>query len=81
VSPERDGTYLLAQAAGSQPASPSAAAADDNPPPHKMPAPAEPAGNNHANLAEAATNPLANLIQLQLQNQYNWSNGVSTSLS
>jgi hypothetical protein len=47
-----------------------------NLPPHKMPAPAEPGasegkGNQHANLAEAATNPLANLVQFQLQNQYN----------
>jgi hypothetical protein len=43
-------------------------------PPHKRPAPAEPGapkGNQHANLAEAATNPLANLVQFQLQNQYN----------
>jgi hypothetical protein len=45
-------------------------------PPHKQPAPAEPGasegkGHQHANLAEAATNPLANLIQFQLQNQYN----------
>ena len=26
----------------------------------------------HGSLAEAATNPLANLVQFQLQNQYNW---------
>jgi hypothetical protein len=42
-------------------------------PPHQRPAPAEPQpGNQHANLAAAATNPLANLIQFQLQNQYNF---------
>jgi hypothetical protein len=41
-------------------------------PPHKRPAPAEPAGNQHANLAEAATNPIANLMQFQLQNRYAW---------
>ena len=45
-------------------------------PSHKWPPPAEPGasegkGNQHANLAEAATNPLANLIQFQLQDQYN----------
>jgi hypothetical protein len=31
-------------------------------PPHKQPAPASPSGHQHANLAEAATNPLAPLI-------------------
>jgi len=44
-------------------------------PPHLRPAPANPAspaGAKHSSLAEAATNPLANLIQFQLQNQYNW---------
>jgi hypothetical protein len=45
-------------------------------PPHKRPAPAEPGasegkGNQHANLAAAATNPLSNLIQFQMQDQYN----------
>jgi hypothetical protein len=40
-------------------------------PPHLRPAPADPSGHQHANLAEAATNPLANLVQFQLQNQYN----------
>jgi hypothetical protein len=60
----------------------SAMAADDsNLPPHKMPAPPEPAGNSHANLAEAATNPLANLVQLQLQDQYNWENHNSSGYS
>ena len=39
-------------------------------PPHKQPAPASPSGHQHANLAEAATNPLANLIQFQVQEQY-----------
>jgi hypothetical protein len=41
-------------------------------PPHKRPAPASPAGAKHGNLAAAATNPMANLIQFQLQNVYNW---------
>jgi len=40
-------------------------------PPHRRPAPASPTGNDHGSLAEAATNPLSNLIQFQLQNQYN----------
>ena len=45
-------------------------------PPHQRPAPAEPGaskgkGHQHGSLAEAATNPLANLIQFQVQNQYN----------
>jgi hypothetical protein len=31
-----------------------------------------PWGSQHGSLAEAATNPLANLVQFQLQNQYNW---------
>ncbi len=48
-------------------------AAEKHLPPHQRPAPAEPQpGNQHGSLAEAATNPLANLIQFQLQNQYNW---------
>jgi hypothetical protein len=49
-------------------------AAEKKLPPHQRPAPAEPGGpkgNQHGSLAEAATNPLANLIQFQLQNQYN----------
>jgi len=44
-------------------------------PPHLRPAPAEPGapkGHQHHSLAEAATNPLSNLVQFQLQNQYNW---------
>jgi len=41
-------------------------------PPHLRPAPADPSGHKHANLAQAATNPLSNLVQFQLQNQYNW---------
>jgi len=50
-------------------------------PPHERPAPADPSGHKHANLAEAATNPLANLVQFQLQNQHNWDvdNGKGSS--
>jgi hypothetical protein len=49
-------------------------AAEKKLPPHQRSAPAEsgaPKGNQHGSLAEAATNPLANLVQFQLQNQYN----------
>ena len=50
-------------------------------PPAKTPAPhATPAGGGHS-LAEKATNPIANLIQLQLQNQYNWENHKSSGYS
>jgi len=41
-------------------------------PPHQRPAPADPSGHKHGSLAQAATNPLSNLVQFQLQNQYNW---------
>jgi hypothetical protein len=47
-------------------------AAQKHLPPHQRPAPADPTGHKHGSLAEAATNPLANLVQFQLQNQYNW---------
>ncbi len=43
-------------------------------PPHETPHTAEPPTGGHANLAAAATNPVANLIQFQIQDQYNWSN-------
>jgi hypothetical protein len=53
----------------------------ENLPPHKTPHTAEPPTGGHANLAEAATNPIANLIQFQVQNQYNWSNHNSDGYS
>ena len=43
-------------------------------PPHKQPAPNHPAGSKAGNLAEAATNPIANLMQFQVQETYNWEN-------
>ena len=46
----------------------------ENLPPHKTPSPAEPPTGGHSSLAAAATNPVANLIQFQLQDDYNWSN-------
>ena len=52
---------------------------DKNLPPHQRPAPAHPAGGpSGANLAAAATNPVANLVQFQLQNVYNWDNHNSS---
>jgi hypothetical protein len=47
---------------------------DDHPdkdlPPHEQPHPHEPPTGGHANLAGAATNPVANLVQFQMQNSY-----------
>ncbi len=60
-------TLTFALAAGG------AFAADDKDlPPHLRPAPPSPTGAQHQNLAEAATNPLANLMQLQNQFEYNF---------
>jgi hypothetical protein len=50
-------------------------------PPHLRPAPAHPAspaGPPAANLAEAATNPISNLVQFQIQDVYNWDNHNSS---
>ena len=41
--------------------------ADKQLPPHERPAPAHPAGSKAGSLAAAATNPIANLMQFQLQ--------------
>ena len=49
--------------------------------PHESPHPAEPPTGGHSSLAAAATNPIGNLIQLQLQDQYNWSNYNSDGYS
>jgi hypothetical protein len=46
-------------------------------PPHEQPAPHNPAApsvSNAHSLAEAATNPIANLMQFQVQNAYKWKN-------
>jgi hypothetical protein len=50
-------------------------------PPHEQPAPAHPSGTKSGSLAEAATNPIANLMQFQVQNTYNWENHNSSSYS
>lgn len=48
---------------------------DQNLPPHETP------HSGHANLAEAATNPIAKLNQVQLQNSYSWENHNSSGFS
>jgi hypothetical protein len=53
-------------------------------PPHERPAPHNPAAPSVSkahNLAEAATNPIANLMQFQVQNTYAWKNHNSDSYS
>jgi hypothetical protein len=49
--------------------------------PHETPHRAEPPTGGHRNLAAAATNPIANLVQFQLQDQYNWDNHKSSGYS
>jgi hypothetical protein len=44
---------------------------DNTKEPHEAPHKADPPTGGHASLAEAATNPVANLIQFQIQNNYN----------
>ena len=43
---------------------------DNTKEPHESPHKAEPPTGGHSSLANAATNPIANLVQFQLQNQY-----------
>ena len=47
---------------------------DNSGAPHETPHKAEPPTGGHESLAEAATNPIPNLAQFQLQNQYSPSN-------
>ena len=47
---------------------------DNSKDPHESPHEAEPPVGGHSSLAAAATNPIANLVQVQLQNQYNAKN-------
>ncbi len=54
---------------------------DNTKAPHESPHKAEPPTGGHENLAEAATNPIGNLIQVQIQDQYNWSNHNSDGYS
>ena len=43
---------------------------DNTKEPHESPLKAEPPKGGHDSLAAAATNPIANLIQFQIQNRY-----------
>ena len=43
-------------------------------PAHEQPAPDHPAGSKAASLASAATNPISNLMQMQVQDTYKWKN-------
>ncbi len=54
---------------------------DNTKAPHESPYKAEPPKGGHASLAEAATNPIGNLVQLQLQDQFNFSNYNSDGYS
>ena len=54
---------------------------DNSKAPHESPHKAEPPAGGHANLAESATNPIANLIQFQVQNGYSGSNYNSNGYS
>jgi hypothetical protein len=54
---------------------------DQDLPPHKTPYPVEPPTGGHANLAAAATNPIANLVQFQVQNAYGFENHNSSGYS
>ncbi len=65
---------MLGLSTGSVLAHPDEKAAEKQQPPHQRPAPDHPAGTKSGSLAEAATNPIANLVQAQLQNSYNWEN-------
>lgn len=72
---------LVVSAAKAQDPLPSRSGPAENLPPHKTPHTAEPPTGGHANLAAAATNPVANLIQLQIQDQYSWENHNSDGYS
>jgi hypothetical protein len=50
-------------------------------PPHKAEAPNHPSGSKAGSLSESATNPIANLIQAQVLNQFNWKNHNSDGYS
>ena len=54
---------------------------DNSKAPHESPHKAEPPTGGHKNLAQAATNPIANLIQFQVINNYNWENHNSSGYS
>jgi hypothetical protein len=61
-------------AAADTPAGKETTQTDDNKQPHETPHKAEPPEGGHASLADAATNPISNLMQIQVQNTYKWKN-------
>ncbi len=61
---------MLGLASGSAMAAEDSEKPTENLPPHKTPHTAEPPTGGHANLAASATNPVANLIQFQIQDQH-----------
>jgi hypothetical protein len=50
-------------------------------PPHLRPGPADASGHKHGSLAAAATNPIAPMVQFQLEDTYNWENYNSSGYS
>jgi hypothetical protein len=54
---------------------------DNTKEPHEAPHTAEPPTGGHKNLSQAATNPIANLAQVQVLNAYNWENHNASGYS
>jgi hypothetical protein len=74
-------TILLGLTTGSVLAHEDPSHYDNSKAPHESPHKAEPPTGGHKNLAQAATNPIANLIQFQVINNYNWENHNSSGYS
>jgi len=74
-------TILLGLTTGSVLAHEDPSHYDNSRAPHESPHKAEPPTGGHKNLSEAATNPIANLIQFQVINNYNWENHNSSGYS
>jgi hypothetical protein len=74
AAPVSDEDYLKLQALKKK-------EAEQQQPAHQTPHKAEPPTGGHANLAAAATNPIANLMQFQVQDAYNWENHNSDGYS
>ena len=74
-------TILLGLTTGSVLAHEDPSHYDNSKAPHESPHEAEPPTGGHSSLAGAATNPISNLIQFQLINNYNWENHNSSGYS
>ena len=74
-------TILLGLTTGSVLAHEDPSHYDNSKAPHESPHKAEPPTGGHKNLAQAATNPISNLIQFQVINNYNWENHNSSGYS